>query len=327
MKPANTKRAVTVGIFIFLGLAILVAGVLTLGGQQKTFEKKIKVKAIFEDVGGLQEGNNVWFSGVKIGTIKKMQFSGNSQVEVIMNIEKEAQKFIRRNSKARISSEGFIGNKIVVIYGGTMQSPMIDTADVLGVEKALGTDEIMATLQENNRNLLEITSDLRVISKRLAEGQGTVGKLLTDETLMNNLQATAITLRKASQNAQGLSANISEYTARLRTEGSLANDLVTDTTIFRRLRATASQMEEVSRTANDVTNNLKSASANLTNSNTPIGTLLNDKEAATNLKETLKNMQASTEKLDENMEALQHNFLLRGFFRKKAKTEAKEAKE
>ena len=54
MKPANTKRAVTVGIFIFLGLAILVAGVLTLGGQQKTFEKKIKVKAIFEDVGGLQ---------------------------------------------------------------------------------------------------------------------------------------------------------------------------------------------------------------------------------------------------------------------------------
>src|SRR3954470_15930383 len=110
MKSANNKKAVTVGIFIFLGIAIFVTGVLLLGGQQNTFEKKIRLKAVFDDVGGLHEGNNVWFSGVKIGTVRKMQFVGRSQVEVIMSIEREAQQYIRRNAKAKISSEGFIGN-------------------------------------------------------------------------------------------------------------------------------------------------------------------------------------------------------------------------
>src|SRR5688500_15084950 len=168
MKQSNNKRAVIVGIFIFLGLAILIAGVLTLGGQQNTFQKKITVKAIFDDVGGLQTGNNVWFSGVKIGTVKKMTFNGSSQVEVIMNIEKKAQQYVRKNAKAKISSEGFIGNKLVVIYGGSMQAQPVEEEDVLGVEKGLSTDEMMATFQENNKNLLDITSNFKLISKRVA---------------------------------------------------------------------------------------------------------------------------------------------------------------
>ncbi|MBD0277154.1 MAG: MlaD family protein [Bacteroidota bacterium] len=323
MKTSN-KRAVTVGIFIFLGLIILIAAVMLLGGQKKTFEKKIQVSAIFDDVGGLQEGNNVWFSGVKIGTIRKMRFHGNSQVEVIMNIEQKAQSYIRRDAKARISSEGFIGNKLVMIEGGTMRSPMVTEGDILGVEKALNTDEMMATLQENNRNLLDITNDFKNISKRIATGQGNVGKLLNDESLVNSLQATAITLRRASEHAQSLTADIADYTSRLQAEGSLANSLITDTVIFSRLRSTAMQMQEASRTASAVTDNLKMASNNLTNSNTPIGTLLTDQETAQNIKLTLRNLQSGTEKLDENMEALQHNFLLRGFFRKKAKREAED---
>lgn len=65
------KRPIIVGIFIFLGLAIFIAAILTLGSQHKTFKKSITVKAVFDDVNGLQKGNNIWFSGVKIGTIKK----------------------------------------------------------------------------------------------------------------------------------------------------------------------------------------------------------------------------------------------------------------
>lgn len=325
MKTASVKRAVTVGIFIFLGLVIFIVGILILGGQQRTFEKKIKLKAVFNDVGGLQKGNNVWFSGVKIGTIDDMKFHGNSQVEVIMKVEKEVQRYIRRNAKARISSEGFIGNKIVDIYGGTSNRPIVADGDVLGVEEALSTDQIMATLQKNNLNLLEITNNFKEISARLSGGQGSVGKLLTDESLANSLEATATTLRQASANAQRLTSNIAAYSAQLQNKGSFANNLVTDTVIFNRLQATATELDRVSRSANDVVNNLKTASGNLNSSNTPIGALLNDQETANNLKLTLRNLQSGTEKLDENMEALQHNFLLRGFFRKKAKKEAEQA--
>lgn len=327
MKATHTKRAVIVGIFILLGLVIFITGVLILGGQKKTFEKKIQLKAIFDDVGGLMEGNNVWFSGVKVGTVEKMKFFGSSQVEVLMSVEKKAQEYIRRNAKARISSEGFIGNKIVVIYGGTEQAPVIENGGLLGVEKTVNTDEMMATLQQNNANLLEITNDFKHISKKLAEGEGSLGKLLNDETLMNSLQATATTLRQASMNAQQLTSAISGYAARLHSEGSLANDLVTDTVIFSRLRTTARQMEEVSKTATEVTNNLKMASSQLTDSNTPMGVLLTDEQTAENIKRTLANLQTGSEKLDDNMEALQHNILFRGFFRKKAKAEAAQKKQ
>ena len=326
MTQTNNRKAVTVGIFVFLGLIILVAGVLTLGGQQNSFHKKITVKAIFDDVGGLQTGNNVWFSGVKIGTVKKMQFHGGSQVEVIMNIDEKNQQYIRKNAKAKISSEGFIGNKLVVIYGGSKQAEPVEDEDILGVEKGLSTDEMMATLQENNKNLLDITNNFKLISKRITDGEGSVGKLLTDETLVNNLETTIVGLKQASANAQRLTANISDYASRLQSEGSLTNDLITDTVIFNKLRSTVAQLQQTSKTANEVANNFKEVSAKVNSNNSPLGVLLNDTQAAADLKATLTNLNAGTEKLDENMEALQHNFLLKGFFKKKAKAEAKEAK-
>ena len=119
-----------------------------------------------------------------------MTFHGGSQVEVIMNIEEKARQYIRKNAKAKISSEGFIGNKLVVIYGGTMQSQAVEEDDALGVEKGVSTDEMLAILQLNNKNLLDITNDFKLISKRIAAGEGSIGKLLTDETLVNNMEAT-----------------------------------------------------------------------------------------------------------------------------------------
>ncbi|HKB44585.1 MAG TPA: MlaD family protein [Chitinophagaceae bacterium] len=319
MKLIQTKRAVIVGIFIVIGMIILLAGIFTVGGKRKTFTKTIPVTAVFDNVNGLQAGNNVWFSGVKIGIVKKVDLIKNSEVQVMMNIEQKSQKFIHKDVKAKIASDGLIGNKIVVIYGGTPQSPIIEEGDLIAVEKPLNTEDMMTTLQANNRNLLAITSDFKLISRRLAEGQGTVGKLLTDDDLMKQLQATAATLQTASTNIRALTSNVSDYTAKLQTKGALANDLVTDTSFFKTLRASASQIQEASRNAKELTNNLKAVSYNLKDSSNVAGVLFNDKAAAANLKTTVENLQSGTKKFDEDMEALQHNFLFRGFFRKRAK--------
>ncbi|MDB5248003.1 MAG: transporter permease [Segetibacter sp.] len=332
MKSTKNTRAVVVGIFILLGIVILILTILTLGGQNKTFAKSIQVRAVFDDINGLQKGNNIWFSGVKIGTVKKISFvgGGSSQVEVDMNIDATATQYIRKNAKARISSDGLIGNKIIVIYSGASKSPSVEEGDMLGVEKAINPDEMMITLQSNNRNLLDITNDFKILSKGIVEGKGTVGKLLTDETLLDDFEQTMVMLRKASNNAQTLSSSIAVYASKLQRKGTLANDLVTDTTIFRRLRETSSQMQEVSRKANSVVENLNTTTnglnTKLNNNNTPVGVLLNDEDAAADMRVTLHNLQTSSIKLDENLEALQHNFLLRGFFKKKAKREAEEAK-
>src|SRR5438552_11045796 len=111
MKSSSYTRAVIVGIFIFIGIAIFILAVLTLGGQHKTFEKSIVVKAIFNDVNGLQKGNNVWYSGVKVGTIRNVTLSGNQRVQVDINIEEKSHQFIPRDSKVKVGSDGLIGNK------------------------------------------------------------------------------------------------------------------------------------------------------------------------------------------------------------------------
>ena len=331
MKPSN-KRAIIVGIFIFIGLAIFIVAVLTLGTQHKTFEKTISIKAIFDNVNGLQKGNNIWYSGVKVGTIKKVALTGNSMVEVTMGIEESSSKFIRKDARAKISSDGLIGNKIIVIYGGTPEFPVVQAGDVLGIEKLLNTEELMKTLSKNNENLLEITNGLKIVSQRMAEGKGSIGKLLTDESLVNNLDATIITLRRSSTKLEQFSTSMANYTSQLHTKGTLANDLVTDTVIFNRLRSTVTQLQTVSETSNNIVNDLKQASssldtsmhtvnAGLTDKTVPVGMLLNDQEAATNIKIILRNLQSGTKKLDDDLEAVQHNFLLRGFFRKKERKE------
>ncbi|MEO6455096.1 MAG: MlaD family protein [Ginsengibacter sp.] len=328
MKSNTNKRAIIVGIFIFIGLAIFIIAVLTLGSQKKTFEKSIMVKAIFDDVNGLQKGNNVWFSGVKIGTIKRIVLLGNAKVEADMNIEQHSHQFIRKDAKAKISSDGLIGNKIIVIYGGTLQSPEVQEGDILGIEKLLSTDEMMNTLAKNNNNLLEITNSFKVITKRIQDGNGTIGKLLTDETLVNDLSASTITLRRATVNLEKLSANVAAYAARLNDKGTLANDLVSDTVIFSRLRSTVQQLQQVAGSSQGIVDNLKTATNNINNSlnneKAPVGMLLHDEQSAANLKVILQNLKSGTKKLDDDLEAIQHNFLLRGFFKKRARNEKKD---
>jgi phospholipid/cholesterol/gamma-HCH transport system substrate-binding protein len=141
--------------------------------------------------------------------------------------------------------------------------------------------------------------------------------------MFTDLQQAIVTIKSAAINAQRLAANVSDYTAKLTSKGSLANDLVTDTILFSRLRSTVRQIDALSKDAGDVVTNLQETSRNINQSmsdkSTSIGLLLNDKETAADIKATIKNLQAGTQKLDENMEALQSNFLLRGFFKKKNK--------
>jgi phospholipid/cholesterol/gamma-HCH transport system substrate-binding protein len=322
MRDSNSLKTVLTGLFVIIGIGILLAGVFIIGGKDKSFKKSVVAHAVFADVNGLAKGSNVWYSGVKIGTVKKVSFVQNG-VEVSFSIEEDVQQKIRKDTKVKLGSDGLIGNKIIVLYGGTLASPEVESGNTLEVEKAVGTEEMMATLQNNNANLLQITNDLKVISKNLVEGKGTIGKLLNDPTINNTLQAAMISLSRAGSNAQLLTANLSEFTGKLNNKGYFLNDIATDTTIVASLKQTAAQLNQVSRDAGVVVENLNVTTAKLNSNKSAVGVLLSDEAAGANIQKTLANLQSGTKKLDENMEALQHNFLLRGFFKKRTKAEEK----
>jgi phospholipid/cholesterol/gamma-HCH transport system substrate-binding protein len=323
------------------------AGILVVGGKRKSFSKSITLYANFHDVNGLQRGNNVWFSGVKIGTVQRMTLFDVSTVKVEMKISTKAREFILKDARARIATDGLIGNKIIEIYGGTPGSPTVKSNDVLMSDTRMNPYEMMSTLQENNKNLAAITSNFKIVSTRLANGEGTLGNLLTSDTLARELQKTAMKLNLAadniqimtndirmatkdigqvSKNMQVATGNFADYSGKLNNKGTLAHELVSDTIIYNRLRASAEQIHQASgqigitiQNANDVAKNLKAFTSTLKDSAGIAGVLLHDTAAASNLRSTFENLQAGTHKFDENMEALQHNFLFKRFFKKKAR--------
>jgi phospholipid/cholesterol/gamma-HCH transport system substrate-binding protein len=321
MKSTVNRRATIVGLFLFFGLVILVAGILTIGNIRNSFVKKFALITIFEEVNGLQPGNNIWFSGLKIGTVHSLKFYGKSQVEVGMRIDQEAKPYIRKDAKAKISTDGLIGSKIIVIYGGSDSVMAVVEGDTLGIEKTVSTEDMLNTLQENNKNILSITNDFKVISKRMMEGEGTVGRLLSDEALYNQIGTMATTLQRASENTEKLTASLAEFGAKMNQEGNLVNDLVSDTVLFSTIRATVAEIQRITESAAALTSSLKTAGEGLNNPTGTVGVLLHDATTATSIKTTIKNLETSTEKLNEDLEALQHNFLLRGYFRKQEKKE------
>jgi len=324
MNPSPNRQAVVVGLFTAAAIAILAGAVLTIGDINDSFTRKVTVTAVFDEVSGLKKGDNIWFSGVKVGTVKSMRFQEDSKVEVVLRVDREATPFIHKDVLAKVGSDGLIGNRIVVLYAGTPNAPTLEDGDVLSIGKTVSTEEIMATLQENNKNLLGITSDLKVVSGKLAAGEGTIGKLLTDESLYASVNDTAATLNGASDNAKTMTSSLSTFASKLNEKGSLPNDLVTDKTTYASLTATVTELHETGARASELVGTLATGVAN---PNSPVGALMGDGAAGGDLKQTIENLNRGTELLNEDLEAAQHNFLLRGFFKKRDKEAAQKARD
>ncbi|HEY4198606.1 MAG TPA: MlaD family protein [Mucilaginibacter sp.] len=322
MDQAENRKSIIVGIFLALGLIIFVVGVLTLGSAQKTFSKSIHISATFDDVAGLKKGNNVWFSGVKVGTISDVRFTGPSQVFVKMSVDEGSQQYIHRNAGVKISSDGLIGNKIIVIDGGSPQAPIVQDGDVLQAEKVASTDDMLKTLQQNNENLLAITNDFKQLSRKILQGKGVVGSLLADSTMGIQLRSAMKNLQATTESASRMAVQLDNFSKKINTKGGLADKMLTDTVTFNKIQATVAQLQKTVNSASELTSNLNTASKKLTTTDNAIGVLLNDPKGAEQVRTSLNNLQQSSVKLNEDLEAAQHNFLLKGFFKKKAKAKA-----
>jgi phospholipid/cholesterol/gamma-HCH transport system substrate-binding protein len=322
MDKTENKRGLIVGLFLAIGLVVFIVGVFTLGNQSKSFSKSIHISAVFDDVSGLKTGNSVWFSGVKVGSISKIHFIGPGQVDVRMSIDETSQQYVHRNAGVHIGSDGLIGNKIIVIDGGSPQAPVVQDGDVLQTEKITSTDDMLKVLQQNNQNLLSITGDFKLLSRKILQGKGTVGTLMADSAVGNQFRNAMSNFERTSATAARLAANLERFSSKMNTKGGLADKMLTDTATFRAIQSAANQLKEAAANTTAATNNLKTASDKFNRTDNAVGVLLNDPKAAAQIQSTLQNLQAGSIKLNDDLEAAQHNFFLKGFFKDRAKAKA-----
>src|SRR5690554_5099654 len=119
MATHSQNFKVRLGLFIAGGLTIFVIAIFIIGKQQNLFNPVFKVTTNFFNVSGLQVGNNVRFSGINVGTVDNIRIINDSTVQVNLLIRKDVQQFIKADSEATISSEGIIGDRVIMITQGS----------------------------------------------------------------------------------------------------------------------------------------------------------------------------------------------------------------
>lgn len=195
----NSANKIKLGIFVSLGLVVLIIAIYFIGAKQLLFTSTFRLTAVFEDVGGLQPGNNVRLSGINIGTIESIGLVSDTTVIVDIVIDESSRKFIKKDAIATIGAEGLIGNKVLVINPGTGGKKSIENNDRIQTAKPIDIDDIMVSLKTTIDNTALITGDLAKISTNIESGKGTIGRLMMDPTWRENIQSTIINLKDGSE--------------------------------------------------------------------------------------------------------------------------------
>ena len=315
----ENKNNLKLGIFVALAVVIIILGVIMVGNQSKLFVSTFPVSVEFSNAGGLQGGENVWFNGVKVGTVKKVDIIEEDRISVTLALEEKLRPFIKKDAVAKISSDGFIGNTIIVIYGGSKEANAVADNDILATEAALDTDNMLATLQQNNDNLVGITEKLDDLLGGMQRGEGSIGLLMKDTMLYYNLNQAVAGLGQINEAALRLTRQLEQTTAMLNAEEGMVYTLFKDPAMAKSLKNTLASMEASGSQAETIAADLKVLTEKLNAGGGTLDLLLSDEEFAGSLKNTLEYLESSSIKLDENMNALQSNFLLRRYFKQQGK--------
>src|SRR3978361_665210 len=131
MKTTSSQK-MKIGIFTFAGLAVLILAIFFIGNQKNLFSSTFNIYGVFKNVNGLQVGNNVRFAGINVGVVQAINIESDSTVRVYLTLNNNVKKFIKKDSKLSIGSDGLMGDKLIVIApGGITSTQQIANGDEL----------------------------------------------------------------------------------------------------------------------------------------------------------------------------------------------------
>ncbi|MGB3151936.1 MAG: MlaD family protein [Maribacter sp.] len=314
------------GIFIVLGTLLLLVAAYLIGNRQNMFGKTFPITAVFKNANGLQNGNNVRFSGINVGTVNKIEMVNDTTIRVHMIIADKMQEHIKKDAIAAIGSDGLVGSMLINIIPGEGSTELIRSGDELQSYSKVATQDMMTTLNTTNENAALLTEDLLKVTQSLIKGKGTLGRLLNDTTIGRDLQRTITNLKYTSNQANSAISELNTIIGKMDFKESAAGVLLSDSESAEKMRGILENLETSSKEINKMTQDLNTVVGSIKNENGLVNYVSNDTTLVKQLENTMQNIEQGTGRFNENMEALKHNFLTRGYFRKQEKQKRKEAK-
>lgn len=326
MRKTNSQN-LKLGIFVIAGVVLFVIAVYLIGNQQNLFGNNTMITSVFKDVSGLQPGNNVRFAGVNVGTVKVIEIVNDTSIAVGMSIDDRTIRLIKKNTLATISSDGLVGSMIVnLIPGENGTATGIQPGDTIGSISKIATADMLTTLNTTNENAAMLTADLLKITNSINKGEGTLGALIKDEEMAIDIKESIRALRQTSQAASASVNRLNNLLSGINYEESVAGVLLSDTAAAGKMKGIIQSLDQSATEIQLMTSNLQLFSEDLRKGEGALNYVLKDTTVTDHLDASLQNVEEATRKLNENMEALQHNILFRGYFRKLERQKAREEK-
>lgn len=322
MDKSNTQK-IRLGLFVIISTLLLIITLYLIGNRQNILGKTFKISAVFTNVNGLQSGNNVRYSGINVGTVKTIEMINDTTICIDMVIEQKIQKHLKKNAVATIGSDGLVGSMVVNIIPDKNYSDQIAPGDTIKSYSKISTNDMLTTLNTTNENAALLTADLLKITNAVNNGKGTLGLLINDPDMASNLKQTISNLNVASYKATQTIDELNSIINAVNYEESLAAVLLSDSIAAQKMQQILNHLNTSGKEINTVVKNLNDVIITIKQSNGAYNFILTDTTFVKNLDKTMLNIKEGSVKLNENLEALKHNFLFRRYFKKLEKQQNK----
>ncbi len=321
-----------VGVVVTISLVIIFLAVMFAGNIEGLFAPKALIYAEFDDVKGLREGSPVWFSGVEIGAVQSIKFTGSKNIKVEISVSSDALQYLKQDSSAIILTLGLLGDKYVEISPGvaaseslvagntikgktrteiqdvvqTSQASIEKISDFVGLleKMLLKVDKEEGTISKFIKDpgvydsLNKVIEELSVLVKKVEAGHGTVGRLLNEDVLYADISSSV--------------GDIKLFAQTLKDSDGTLNKVIKDPLLYERFLKASESLDSFTQklaSSNGTINkliedeslyvNINSASKNLSdliehidNGDGLVGSLIKDEELSSELKTTLIEMNA-----------------------------------
>jgi phospholipid/cholesterol/gamma-HCH transport system substrate-binding protein len=248
-----TSRDVRVGAFVVIGLLFASMVIFLIGEERHLFSAKVHFVTIFEDVEGLKAGSSVRMGGIDIGSVDSVGYAEDSsdvRLHVKFSVDKSKARRVRRDSKVKIESKGFLGDKMLSIFGGDPRLPAVAPGGLIQAEQdpkdlqsALSrvanitakAEKIMENLDSTTSALADpviqgkFKSSVESISHILQsvdQGPGYLSRLLNDRGEADRLSMTIDRMQQAAGQLEQSLASVAAITQRVEKGPGLVHELL-----------------------------------------------------------------------------------------------------
>jgi phospholipid/cholesterol/gamma-HCH transport system substrate-binding protein len=222
-------RTLRIGLLVAVALAILMVTILSLGQEQRFWERRVQYEVRFARAGGLQKGAPVSLTGVTVGAVDDMRFPPEPDaryIQVLIDVRQDAAPRIREDSVASIRTYGLLGDRYIELSRGTPGAPPMPAGGLIAAIDPVDMEAMLGQSGDIVTNVVEVTAELRDVLGSIQRGEGLLGAMVRNRELG---EGTLQDLRRTMGNVQETTRSLDEILTRVRRGEGLLGQLTSET--------------------------------------------------------------------------------------------------